>query len=449
MLQTLNTEDFRTRHRGPVLEPGQPGYDEACALWNGMIRRRPAVVARCTGVADVREALRFARETGLPLAVKSVGHNIAGRALNDGGLVLDLSGLRGIRPIPEERTVHVQPGASWGDVDRETQAFGLAVPGGIVSSTGVAGLTVGGGFGWLTRKHGFTCDNVLSFDVVTADGAYRTVRPGDDLFWGLAGGGGHLGVVTSFEFRMHPVGPEVMGGMILFPMDRAPEIFRFFREFTAEAPEELTCLLVLRPAPAAPFLPPHLHGSPVVGLVACHAGSLEAGRKALEPVKALREPLADRIAPTPFVALQRILDAGQPAGRNYYWKSEYLGELPDELGELLIRGGRAIASPHSAILVFQLGGAVSRIAPEANAASNREARYLVNVAASWTGEHETDREMAWARSTWESVRGHSTGTYLNFLPEEDLQARREHAHGSHLRRLEELKARYDPEGLLP
>jgi FAD/FMN-containing dehydrogenase len=280
--------ELKPKLGGELLFAGDVGYDEARKIWNGMIDKRPAMIARCAGVADVIDALDFARANDLLVAVRGAGHNIAGTALCDGGIVVDLSLMKGIHVDVGARTARAQPGVTWGELDRETQRFGLAVPGGIVSTTGIAGLTLGGGFGWLSRKYGFTCDNLLSVDVVTADGRYLKASESEnaDLFWGVRGGGGNFGVVTSFEYRLRPLGPTVLAGLALHPMERAAEVAEFYREFTATAPEELTSLLILRIAPAAPFLPPHVHGAPVAGIAVCYAGPVEEGERVVQPLKA-------------------------------------------------------------------------------------------------------------------------------------------------------------------
>ena len=425
-------EGLAARLRGAVLRPGDAGYDEARAVWNATIDRRPALVVRCAGAADVIDAVNFARDHGLLLSVRGGGHNIAGTAVCDGGLMIDLSPLKGIHVDPAAQTVRVQPGAAWGDVDRETQVFGLAVPSGIVSTTGVAGLTLGGGFGWLTRKHGFTCDSLLSVDIVTADGALRSASAGEnpDLFWGVRGGGGNFGVVTSFEFRAHPVGPRVVAGMVLHPMERAPEVLGFFRELTAGAPEEL-------------------HGAPVAAIAVCHAGPIEDGERAVGPLKAFGPPLVDLIGPKPFAAHQTMLDAAQPPGRHYYWKSEYLPDLGPEAATVLIDHAGRITSPQSAVMVMHLGGAAARVPRDATAAANRDAEYVLNVAGSWLDARESDRHIGWVQGLWRAMRPLSTGgTYVNFLTGDAEPDRVRAAYGpATYDRLAALKARYDPTNL--
>ncbi len=436
---------------GQVALPGEPVYQDACTLWNAAVEPRPALVVRCAGTADVVRTLRLAKRRGLRVSVRSGGHNIAGGALCDGGLVIDLSGLRGVRVDPAARTVRAQAGARWMDVDRETQLFGLAVPAGIVSTTGIAGLTLGGGFGWLTRRQGLTCDHLLSADVATLDGEVVVAGPGGDeeLLWALRGGGGNFGVVTSFEYRAQPVGPQVYGGLRLFPAERTPEVARFFRRFAAEAPPELGMLMLLRFAPPAPWIPPALHGRPVAGLGFCWAGPVEEGRQVLAPLAELGEPAADNLGPRPYTAVQGMLDATQPPGRRYYWKSEYLAELSDGLLAELPAWGGGLSSPLSAVLVMRLGGAASEPPPGGAAARNREAEFIVNLATSWTDAAETERHVDWTRRAWQRLLPFSTGgTYVNFLTEDDPAERLRDAFGDSYDRLLELKRRYDPDGLL-
>jgi FAD/FMN-containing dehydrogenase len=440
--------DLKSRFRGQLLRPDDPGYDEARKIWNGMIDKRPALIARCTGAADVVEAVKFARSQDLLLAVRSGGHNVAGNALVDGGLVIDLSGLKGVHVNPVERTARVQPGCNWGDVDRETQLFGLATPGGIVSLTGVAGLTLGGGFGWLTRKHGFTCDNLLSVDLVTAEGEFITASETEnsELFWGIRGGGGNFGVVTSLKFRLHPVGPKVTAGMIVYPLEQARPVLTFLREYAAAAPDNLTTMAFLRLAPPAPFLPKEIHGRPVVGVAVCHTGPLEEGARLVQPLKDFGRPLADLIGAKPYTAHQTLFDAGQQPGPHYYWKSEYLPGLSDEAINTAIGHAANITSPLTGILIFQLGGAASRVDPDATAAAHREAAFVLNINTSWREPAETDRHVGWARNFWKAMRPFSTGgVYVNFLSADEGQDRVRAAYGSaKYERLVALKRKYDP-----
>jgi FAD/FMN-containing dehydrogenase len=436
--------------RGPLLFPDDQRYDDARQLWNAMIDKRPAAIVRASGVADVVDTVNFARETGRLLSVKGNGHNIAGLALADDALTLDLSALKGVHLDLENSIAHVQPGCNWGDVDREGLAFGRTVPGGIVSTTGVAGLALGGGFGWMTRKYGLTSDNIVSMDVVSAKGEFlKASREAHaDLFWALCGGGGNFGVVTSFAFHLRAVGPEVMAGLALYPMARAREVIARFREVTADPDEELTALLVLRKAPPAPFLPAEVHGQPVVGIAVCHIGSLDNGTRAVAPIKAIEAPIVDLISPKPFAAHQTLFDAAQPAGRRYYWKSDYFDDLSDDVGEILISHAEKLVSPHSAVLFMQLGGAAARLPGDHSAAGNRDARFVVNVNASWEDTSNDAVNVAWAQAFWEDLHPHANGgVYVNFL-NDDEAGRIPSAYGGELMgRLAALKAKYDPDNL--
>ncbi len=441
---------LKAQFRGALLRPGDAGYDAARAIWNGMIDKRPALIARCTGAADVIAAVHFARTYHLLLAVRGGGHNVAGNALCDGGLVIDLSFMRGVQVDPWARVARVQPGLTWGDLDHETQVFGLATPGGIVSATGVAGLTLGGGFGWLSRKYGLTSDNLRSVQMVTADGRFVSAseRENAELFWAVRGGGGNFGVVTSFEFQLHPVGPQVQAGLLLYPLEQAREVLHFYREYAASAPPELTTMAVLRMAPAAPFLPKHLHGAPVIGIAVCHAGSLEDGEQVLRPLKQFGAPLADVIEPKPYVRHQTLLDAASPNGRHYYWKSEYLPGLSDAALETVISYSRQLSSPLTAVLLFQLGGAIRRVEEQATAAGNRNAEFVLNIQSSWLEPDESQRHMQWTREFWGAMRPFSTGgVYMNFLSMDEGEERVRAAYGANYDRLAAIKNRYDPTNL--
>ncbi len=448
-LAVADIDEFAKRLRGRLVRRGDADYAGVRAIWNGMIEKQPALIARVQGVADVIEVIRFARQHDLLISVRGGGHNVAGTALCDDGLTIDLTQMKAVLVDASAREAVVQAGATWGDVDRETQLYGLAVPSGIISTTGVPGLTLGGGFGWLSRKHGYTCDNLLEAELVTADGRVirASAKENADLFWGLRGGGGNFGVVTAFKFRLQPVGPQVVGGMILYPLDKAAEVLKFFREFTTSAPEELGALAVLRPAPPAPFLPKELHGKPVVAIVVCYVGDPEEGARVLKPLKEFGQPLADVIGPKPFTALQAMLDGGQLAGRRYYWKSEYLHEIKEGTIDTLIAQARQLGSPHSAILVFQLGGAISRVGPLETAASGRDARYIVNIAGAWENKQDNEREMKWVRDTWAAVRPFGTGAvYVNFMANDERPERLHAAYGTEIyQRLAALKDRHDPD----
>jgi len=442
--------DLDRQFRGELIRPGDAQYEAARHVWNGAIDRRPALVARCTGVADVRAAVRFARERDLLVAVRGGGHNVAGTATCDGGLVIDLSPMKGIWVDPVARTARAQAGLLWGEVDRETQAFGLAMPGGIVTHTGIAGLTLGGGLGWLMRRYGLTIDNLLSADVVTADGGIVRASADEhpDLFWGLRGGGGNFGVVTAFEYRLHPVGPIVLAGMMVHPAATARELLGFYRDCVASVPDELTTIVVLTTAPPAPFLPAAVHGQPVVIIGACYAGPIEEGERALAPLRRFGEPLADTIRPTPYLVHQALLDPGVPHGLGYYWKSEYVPALSDALIATLVEHAWRAATPESYTIVFHLGGAVAAGDPEGSAFEDRRAGHAVNIDAVWSESSRAPACMAWTRSFWEALRPHSTGrVYVNFLGEEGQDRVRAAYGDAKYERLRALKRRYDPTNL--
>jgi FAD/FMN-containing dehydrogenase len=444
-------EALRTRLQGDLLFPRAPGYDSARSLWNGMIDRRPALIAQCLNTNDVRESINFARDHGLRLSIRGGGHNIAGMAVCDGGLMIDFSLMKNVEVDEASRRVRVQPGAVWGEVDQKTQAYGLAVPSGIISTTGVAGLTLGGGFGWLTRKHGHTADHLRSVTIVTADGNMRSASETEhsDLFWGLRGGGGNFGVVTEFEFEAREIGPTVAAGLILYPMDDAPDVIRFFREYTESAPEELTCLLVLRIAPPAPFLPESVHGKPVVGIAALYAGAPEEGAHVLAPLKSFGSPLADTISPKPYTTHQSFLDSGQPHGRHYYWKSEYLSAVSPDLGEVMIEHALRFTSPHSSMLAMHLGGATKRVSPNAGAVSHRDADYVVAIQGAWDEPETSDQHIGWARDFHAAIRPYSTGgVYVNFLTDDEGADRVRQAYEPDIyARLAQVKSAYDPMNL--
>jgi len=449
-LDATLVQGLRAGLRGPVLVAGDPGYDETRAIWNAMIDKRPALIARCLGVSDVIACVRFAREHSLTLSMRGGGHNIAGLALAEGGLMLDLSLMRGVWVDTAARVARAQGGCLLGDVDRETQLHGLAAALGFVSATGVAGLTLGGGFGYLSRRFGWTSDGVRSMELVTASG--RQLRASEkenaDLFWGLRGGGGNFGVVTGIEYELHPVGPEIVGGPVAWRAESAPEVLEAFRRTAADAPPELTLVAVMRKAPPAPWLDKSVHGQLIVMLLACYSGKPEEGEKLLAPLKSLGRPVGDVLQRRPYVTLQSLLDATQPKGRRYYWKSEYLpGIEPELLAKQLEHAGR-ISSPHSAVIVFQLGGEIAKRPADHSAVGNRDAAAVLNIAASWEKPEDDAAQVEWARSSWRDMKRFSTGgTYVNFLTEEETGERVAAAYGKNLARLGEIKARWDPDNV--
>jgi FAD/FMN-containing dehydrogenase len=449
--ETTAFDELRASFRGDLLLPTSTGYDAARRIWNGVIDRYPSCIARCKGVADVVAAVRFARERDLLVAVRSGGHGVAGHAVCDGGLVIDLSAMKGIRVDPRARTARAQAGVLWGELDRETQLYGLATVGGIVTHTGIAGLTLGGGIGWLMRKYGATVDNLLSVDLVTADGdvvtASETVNA--DLFWGVRGGGGNFGVVTSFEYRLHAVGPTVLAGPIFYPLEDAPEVLRRYREFAAAAPDELTTIFNLRVAAPLPFLPRDVHGKPIVMIGACYAGSPQAGVDAVRPLKEFGRPIVDLLEPKPYVTLQSMFDASAPHGWHYYWRSVELPPLTDQAIDTLVAHASGLTSPKSYCIVFQLGGAMRRIGPEQTAYSQREAAHNANINAVWTEDDpEPERHITWARNFFDAMQPHATGrVYLNFLGDEGRERVRTAYGERNYERLARLKRAYDPSNL--
>ncbi|MEW5926505.1 MAG: FAD-binding oxidoreductase [Gemmatimonadota bacterium] len=442
-------ERLASRMRGSVLTPDSPGYDEARAIWNAMIDRRPGLIARCRGAADVMQAVRFAREHEALVAVRGGGHNIAGSAVCDGGLMIDLTPMQSVLVDPETRTARVEPGCTLSDLDHEAQAFGLATPVGINSTTGIAGLTLGGGFGWLSRKHGMTIDNLLSADVVTAEGEF--VRASDtenfDLFWAIRGGGGNFGVVTSFEFRLHPVGPQVLAGLVVHPMEDAADVLRFYRAFTATLSNDTAVWAVLRKAPPLPFLPAHWHGREVLVLAAFHAGDVEEGERVLRPLRAYGDPIADVVMPQSYAAWQKTFDPLLAPGARNYWKSHDFSELPDELLDTLVAYALRLPSDHTEIFIGQTGGAMRDVAPHATAYPHRRTEFVMNVHTRWEEPAEDDRCIAWAREFFAATAPFAAGTvYVNFLTEDEA-ARVPAAYGANHERLGRLKHRYDPDNL--
>ncbi|WP_254769299.1 FAD-binding oxidoreductase [Salinilacihabitans rarus] len=442
---------LRRRTRGPVLVPADAGFADATRLWNGMIEKTPALVVRPTGTADVVAAVDFAREHDLALSVRGGGHNIAGTALVDGGLTVDLSALRGVVVDPAARTATAQAGCLLGDVDRETQLHGLATPLGFVSETGLAGLTLGGGFGYLTRRFGWTVDNLLAVEIVTADGrvrrASRAANP--DLFWAVRGAGANFGVVTSFTFRLHDVGPTVYGGLVAWPFERADEVLAAYRALTADAPRTLTAFLIVRRAPPAPFVPEAWHGELICAMTVCYSGAREDADEALAPIRALGDPLVDRLRAHPYTTLQSYLDGTQPKGHHYYWKTEFAAELDEGLLSTVRDLGGECPIPEAQLVVAHVGGALNERAPDDGAVGNRDARFVYGAAGKW--EPEEPRAAAfeeWIRDAWARLRPFSTGgNYVNFQSADADEERLRATYGANFDRLAELKAAYDPANL--
>ena len=432
--------EFKTAFGGEVIQPDDDGYDAARTVWNAGIDRRPAVIARCSGVADVIAAVEFARQADLPLAVRGGGHNIAGFAVCDGGIVVDQSLMSGVRVDSRAQTVRAGGGATWGKLDRETQVFGLATTGGLISTTGIGGLTLGGGLGWLMGKHGLSCDNLLSVDVVTAEGESLTANATEnaDLFWALRGGGGNFGVVTSFEYQLHAVG-EVVGGLVAHPVANAAEVLRFYRDYTASAPDELTVFAGLTCLP---------DGTPAAAIRLCYAGLAAEANAVVGPAKKFGSPLADHIGPLPYRQLQGMLDASAPPGRHNYWKSDYLNDLSDAAIDTLIEHYATCSSPNTLVLLEHFHGAVSRVAADATAFPHRAPGYNLNIASTWTDPAETDAQIAWTREFAEAMRPFTRGdVYMNYVRADEGADRIRAAYGSNYERLSELKRKYDPNNL--
>lgn len=444
-----SVQSLRSRLRGQLLTADDTGYDEERSIWNAMIDRRPGLIVRCAGASDVMQAVNFARERSLLLSIRGVGHNIAGNAVCDGGLMISLTGMKSVRVDPRARTARVEPGVTLAAFDHDTQAFGLATPLGINSTTGIAGLTVGGGFGWLSRKYGLTIDNLLSADVVTAEGNLLTAseRENRDLFWGIRGGGGNFGIVTSFEFRLHPVGPQVLAGLIVHPFSAADDVLRGWRDFTAQAPDELTVWAVMRKAPPLPFLPENVHGTEVVVLAALYAGDLKSGEKALAPLRAIGQPIADVIGPHPYAGFQQAFDPLLTPGARNYWKSHDFRELTDDALATIAGFTKTLPSPHCEIFIGHLGGAIRRVAPDATAYRHRDAEFVMNVHGRWEKPSEDERGIAWCRKAFEAATPYASGgVYVNFMTEEE-ESRVEAAYGDSYERLVGLKTKYDPTNL--
>jgi FAD/FMN-containing dehydrogenase len=437
--------------RGRLIKAGDADYDSARKVWNGAIDRYPRLIARCIGTTDVVAAVRFAQHHDLEVAIRGGGHNVAGTAVCDDGIVIDLSAMRGVRVDPKGRSASVQGGALWGDVDNETQAHGLATTGGIVSHTGVAGLTLGGGVGWLMRKHGLTVDNLLAVDVVTADGELLRASEDEhpDLFWALRGGGGNFGVVTSFEFRLHSVGPTVMAGPIFWDASDARDVLRCYRDFIGDAPDALGTVVRFGTAPPLAVIPEDLHWRPVVMVGTCYAGAIEDGERALRPLRTSRTPLLDLVGPTPYVGFQSALDSTVVHGWSYYWKSTYLPELRDDLIDVLAEHAFSCSSPRSYVAMFHLNGAVSRVADGVTAFGNRQASHAITLDAVWRpGEDFGERDTAWTREFFAALGRFREGVYVNFLGGDEDPDRVREAYGDSVYdRLVDIKTTYDPDNV--
>jgi FAD/FMN-containing dehydrogenase len=441
ILEEAAVADFAAGLRGPLLRPGDEKYDEARRVWNGMIDRRPALIARCAGVADVIAAVRFARTHRIVVSVRGGGHNITGNAVCEGGLMIDLSPMKSVRVDLGKRTARAEAGLTWGEFNRETQAFGLATTGGVVSTTGIAGLTLGGGLGWLMGKHGLSCDNLLSADIVTAGGEFLTASATEhpDLFWGLRGGGGNFGVVTSFEYQLHPVGP-VLAGMVIHPIDQAREVLRFYRDFARGCPDEMLAAASLMTSP---------EGAPVAVIIVAYIGDIAKGEALVAPLRQFGSPLADTIAPTSYAQLNTLFDAAVPyGGVQRYWKSSFLKELGDDLIEVFIERSVKFLSPMSMVLFFHMHGAATRTDPNGTAFGLRDDQWDYDVISQWNDPAEAPGHIQWTRNFWNAVEPFATGeVYVNHLDAEEGTTRIRAAYGRNYDRLVALKNRYDPTNL--
>ncbi|SDE07896.1 FAD/FMN-containing dehydrogenase [Variovorax sp. CF079] len=448
-LQQSDVAAFATQISGGVFGAADAAYDEARKVWNGTVDRRPALIARCMKDSDVQAAVRFAAAHKMLLSVRGGGHHIAGNAVAEGGLMIDLSGMRTVVVDAAKRTARVAAGALLGDFDREAQAHGLATPLGINSTTGVAGLTLGGGFGWLTRRHGLTIDNLLRATVVIADGTERVASPTSEpeLFWALRGGGGNFGVATSFEFQLHEVGPEVYSGLVVYPFAQAQQVLRAWRDFTAGAPDELSVWTVMRKAPPLPFLPESVHGTEVVILPLVYSGDVEAGERAAAPVLQFGDPLATALGPTPYVGFQSAFDPLLTPGSRNYWKSNNFSTLSDAALDLVIDSVGRLPGPACEIFIAQLGGAMARVKPDDTAFVGRDARYIMNVHGRWSDAADDERVRAWARQVFQDAVPHATGGgYVNFLTEDEAE-RVAGSYGANYPRLQAVKRQFDPGNL--
>lgn len=442
-------EAFAWQQRGDVLDAANPSYDDVRAIWNGMIDRKPALIVRCAGAADVVRAVRFARDNQLLVAVRGGGHNIAGNAVCDGGLMIDLSLMTSVRVDAAAKRAWVEPGATLADVDSETQSFGLAVPTGINSTTGIAGLTLGGGFGWITRKFGLTIDSLMSADVVTADGnlVRASATENSDLFWALRGGGGNFGIVTAFEFKLHDLGPQVTAGLVVHPFEDAKTVLEQYRQALETAPDELTCWVVMRQAPPLPFLPAEWHGKEVLVLAMCYCGDVASAQAATAKLRSIGKPIADVVGPSPFAGWQQAFDPLLTPGARNYWKSHDFIQLSDAAIAILLDGVRKLPGPECEIFIAHVGGAAGRIAAEATAFPQRSSHFVMNVHARWREPAMDAACIGWARQLFEAAKPHSVGTaYINFMPEDEGD-RVVAAYGGNYQRLGEIKRRHDPDNL--
>ncbi len=440
-LKTL-VADLKGSFGGELLQAGDAGYDEARRVHNGLIDKRPAVIARCRGTADIAEAVKFARRTGLEIAVRGGGHNVAGRSTVEGGLMIDLALMKGIHVDAKARTARAQGGVNWGEFNRETQLHGLATTGGAISTTGVAGLTLGGGLGWLMGKYGMSVDSLISAEVVTADGSVVTASAAEhpDLFWGLRGGGGNFGVVSSFEFRLYPVGPMITGGLVAYPFDKAGEVLRYYRGLTAALPDEMVVFAGVVHAPDG-------SGTKLAAILAAHCGSLAEGEAAMKPIKAFGKPVMDVLGPIPYSAMNTMLDAGNPKGALNYWKANFVPELSDGAIDTVVKAFASCTSPMSGILFEHFHGAACRVPVAETAFPHRASGYNMLCLGQWMDAGDSARQIGWVRDTYSAMKPYmAAGRYVNYMNEDEL-GEGAAAYGANQARLKQIKRKYDPDNL--
>ncbi len=447
MTNETRVKAFSESLNGRLILPGADVYDAARSLWNGMIDRRPAMIARCNNVEDIVKAVHFARENGLTVSIKGGGHGVSGKAVCDDGLMIDLTNMKKVVVDPDARTARVEPGATLGVLDEATQAHGLATTGGLVSETGVAGLTLGGGLGYLARRFGLTIDNLISAELVTADG--RRIRVSDaenpDLFWALRGGGGNFGVVTSFEYQLHPVGPEVLVAQIFYPIDAAGQVLGAYRQLMATAPDELACYaLAVNIPPVDPF-PEGFHGKGAIALVACYSGTEKAGMSLLEPVRNIGDPILEAVGPMPYTALQQSFDQGMPEGKRYYWKGHYVDGITDDAIEVFTRFANRIPGDFSMAGFEPMGGAISRVDQASTAFPERNAPFSLGIWAGWADPARDDEIIAWTREFYKAMEPYASGgVYTNYLDQDD-DGKVRSVYGEKYARLQKIKGQYDPD----
>ena len=448
-LSDSDLSSFKKNFNGQLLTNEDKDYNEVRLIWNGMINKHPALIARCKNSKDVSAAVKFARFHNLLTSIRGGGHNVAGNAVCDGGLMIDLSLMNTVSVDQNKMTAIVGPGCTLGNADQETQKYGMVIPSGIVTSTGVAGLTLGGGFGWSSRKWGLTCDHLISAEVVSAEGDIIKVsnEENPDLFWGLKGGGGNFGIVTSFEFSLRELGPEITGGLIIYKLEDTEKVLSFYNEYISSAPREVTTVLVYRYCPPAPFIKEEFHGKPIFAIGALYAGKAEKGLEVLKPIKQFGSPIGDAIIPKPFVTHQAMLDAGQPKGASYYWKSEYLKKVSQSLSEKFVEQTFNMSSKSSIIAAFQLGGAITDVGEDDTAYSFRNAEHVININTQWQNNSESDKHIGWAGKTQQFTAPFSMGSgYINFASADETPERVAATYGENkFKRLIDLKRKYDPD----